>query len=120
MRIFGREPALVIATISAGLSLLVTFNFGLSAEQAGAIVAVISAVFAAATAVLTRPIAPSAFTGLVAAVAALLAAYGLELSAEKIGAINAVVLAGLALMTRGQVSPANPSPTASAEPPRTI
>ncbi|MFD8199964.1 hypothetical protein [Streptomyces sp. NPDC059701] len=120
MRIFGREPALLIATASAGLSLLVTFGFGLSAEQAGAIVAVISAVFAVATAIVTRPIAPSAFTGLVAAVAALLAAYGLELSTEKIGALNAVVLAGLALLTRGQVTPANPSTPATAEPPRAV
>ncbi|MDT0608892.1 hypothetical protein [Streptomyces lancefieldiae] len=120
MRIFGREPALIIATISAGLSLLVTFGFGLSTEQAGAIVAVISAVFAVATAVVTRPIAPSAFTGLTAAVAALLAAYGLELSTEKIGALNAVVLAGLALLTRGQVAPADPSAPATTEPPRAI
>ena len=109
MRVFGREPALIIAAISAGLSLLVTFNFGLSAEQAGAIVAVISAVFAASTAAITRPIAPSAFTGLVAAVAALLAAYGLELSPEKIGALNAAVLAVLALLTRVQVTPSSPS-----------
>ena len=106
MKILGREPALLIATVSAGLSLLVTFGFGLSAEQAGAMVAVISAVFAAAAAPVSRPIAPSAFTGLVGAAAALLAAYGLELSAEKVGAINAVVLAGLALLTRAQVSPA--------------
>ncbi|MGH3584710.1 MAG: hypothetical protein ACRDQ0_00140 [Pseudonocardia sp.] len=105
MRIFGREPALIIATVSAALSLLVSFGFGLSAEQAGAIVAVISAVFAAATAVLTRPIAPSAFTGLVAAAVALLAAYGLNVSAETVGALNAVVLAVLGLLTRGQVSP---------------
>jgi hypothetical protein len=33
----------------------VTFNVGLSSEQAGAIVAVISAVFAAITAAITRP-----------------------------------------------------------------
>ena len=105
MKIFGREPALIIASISAALSLLVTFQFGLSAEQAGAIVAVISAVFAAATAAVTRPIAPSAFTGLVAAVAALLAAYGLNVSAETVGATNAVVLAVLGLLARGQVSP---------------
>lgn len=108
MKIFGREPALIIAAVSAGLSLLVTFNFGLSAEQAGALVAVISAVFAAATAAITRPIAPSAFTGLVAAVVALLAAYGFEVSAETVGALNALVLATLGLLTRGQVSPASP------------
>lgn len=109
MKIFGREPALVLAGVSAGLSLIVSFNFGLSAEQAGAIVAVGSAVFAAATAAVTRPIAPSAFTGVVAAAVALLAAYGLEVSAETVGALNAAVLAVLGLVTRGQVSP-TPAP----------
>jgi len=106
MKIFGREPALILGTLSAALSLLVTFNVGMSTEQAGALVAVVSAAFAAVTAAVTRPIAPSAFTGLVAAVAALTAAYGLDVAPETVGAVNAVVLAMLALLTRGQVSPA--------------
>lgn len=105
MKIFGREPALIISTLSAVLSLIVTFNIGMSGEQAGAIVAVISAAFGAITAAMTRPIAPSAFTAAVAAGAALLAAYGLDVSAETVGATNAVVLAVLALLARGQVSP---------------
>jgi hypothetical protein len=105
MKIFGREPALIISTISAILSLVVTFNIGMSGEQAGAIVAIVSAVFGAIVAVATRPIAPAAFTAVVAAGAALLAAYGLNVSAETVGATNAVVLAVLALLTRGQVSP---------------
>jgi hypothetical protein len=75
MKIFGREPALIISTISAVLSLIVTFNIGMSGEQAGAIVAIISAVF------------------------------GAIVAAETVGATNAVVLAVLALLTRGQVSP---------------
>lgn len=105
MKIFGREPALILAVVSAALSLLVTFGFGMNAEQAGAIVAVISAVFAAASAAVTRPIAPSAFTGLVAAGASLLAAYGLAVGPEAVGAVNALVLAVLGLLTRGQVTP---------------
>ncbi|MGW0821846.1 hypothetical protein [Streptomyces sp. NPDC002845] len=106
MKILDREPALIVAAVSAALSLVVTFNVGLSTEQAGGIVAVISAVFAAIAAVATRPIAPSAFTGVVAAGAALLAAYGFQVSPETVGATNAVVLAVLGLLTRGQVSPA--------------
>lgn len=105
MKIFDREPALIVSTISAVLSLIVTFNVGMSGEQAGAIVAAISAFFGGITAAMTRPIAPSAFTAAVAAVAALLAAYGLNVPAETVGATNAVVLAVLSLLARGQVSP---------------
>lgn len=105
MKIFGREPALIISTVSAVLSLVVTFNIGMTGEQAGVIVAVISASFGAIAAAMTRPIAPTAFTAVVAAGAALLAAYGLNVSAETVGAVNAVVLSVLALLARGQVSP---------------
>ncbi|WP_019549815.1 MULTISPECIES: hypothetical protein [Streptomycetaceae] len=108
MKIFGREPALVLGVVSAALGLVVTFNIGMSAEQAGAITALLSAVGAAVTAALTRPVAPSAFTGVVAAGAALLAAYGFEVSPETVGAVNALVLAVLMLLTRGQVAPVEP------------
>lgn len=93
MRIFGREPALLLGVISAALSLVVTLGVGLTSVQAGA---------------MTRPIAPAAFTGVVTAVADLLAAFHFELSAETIGALNALVLAVLTFLARGQVSPAPP------------
>jgi hypothetical protein len=105
MKIFDREPALIVNTVSALLSLIVTFNIGMSGEQAGAFVAVSSAVFGVIVAEANRPIAKSAFTAAVAAGAALLAAYGLDVSAETVGATNAAALAALALLTRGQVSP---------------
>jgi len=105
--LFGREPALYIAAIAAILGIAVTLGIdGLSATQAAAIVAVLNAAAAVWTAMLVRPIAPAAFTGLVSAAAALLAAYGLDVSQETVGAINGAVLAVLALLTRGQVSPA--------------
>jgi hypothetical protein len=98
-----REPALYIGALSAGLSLIVALNFGhLTSDQAALIVAAITAVGGVITAIATRPVAPSAFTALVAAVAALLA--GLE--AGTVAAINGVVLAVLTLVTRHQVTPA--------------
>jgi len=106
MKIFSREPALIIGVISAALSLLVTLSIGLTTDQAGAIVAVISGVFAALTAAFTRPIAPAAFTGLVTVTAALLSAFHFGVAPETVGAINTVVLAVLVLLTRSQVSPA--------------
>jgi lipopolysaccharide export LptBFGC system permease protein LptF len=105
MKIFGREPAVALGIVSAALSLVVTFGIGLSSEQAGAIVAVISAVFAAITAWVTRPVAPSAFTGLVAAVVALLASFHYDVAPETVGSLNALILALLVFITRGQVEP---------------
>lgn len=104
--IFGREPALVVGLIGAGLSVLAALGLdGLSAQQVTLIVAALGAVTGAVTAALTRPVAPGAFTAVVAAAAALAAGYGLEVSGEVVGAVNALVIAGLALITRGEVSP---------------
>lgn len=105
-KIFNREPALWVSAISAALSLAVTLGVGLSADQAGGWTAVISAVFGVVTAVLTRPIAPAAFTTAVAVTADLLSAYHLNVSSGAVVAVNTTVLAILGLLTRGQVSPA--------------
>lgn len=104
-KIFGREPALWVAMASGALSLIVTFNVGLSTDQAGAIVAVIGAFFQAVIALLTRPIAPAAFTGLVLVIVSLLASFHFNVAPETVGALNAPVLAFLVFVMRGQVSP---------------
>ncbi|BBB01088.1 hypothetical protein RVR_8340 [Actinacidiphila reveromycinica] len=105
-KLFGREPALWVSAVSAALSLAVTLGVGLSADQAGAWTAVISAVFGVVTAILTRPIAPAAFTTAVAVAADLLSAYHYDVSPGAVAAVNTTVLAILGLLTRGQVSPA--------------
>jgi hypothetical protein len=112
MRGFGREPTLVLQTISAALAVLVTFGFsGLSSTQAALIVAALSAIVGAINAALVRPVAPAAFTGLVAALAALVTGYGLDLSQELVGAAQVLVVTVLALVTRVQVTPnADPRP----------
>lgn len=115
-KIFGNEPAVIVGTISAALSLVVTLGVGLSADQAGAWVAVITAAFAVVTAVMTRPIAPAAFTGLVTVGATLLAAYHFDVSGGTVAAVNGTVLAVLTLLTRGQVSPLAATKSADAPP----
>jgi hypothetical protein len=105
--LLGREPALLIGFLSAALSVLAALGLqGLGSGRVGLIVAAVNAVLGVAQAVYTRPIAPAAFTTLVAAAAALAAGYGYHASPELIGAINALVVAFLSLMTRQQVSPA--------------
>jgi hypothetical protein len=110
MKIFGREPVVVLNTLSAVLGLVVSLGItGLTAEQAGATVAVASAVLGGIAAAMTRPVAPQAFTAIVAAGATAVAAFGYEVSQETVGAINTVVLALLTLATRVQVTPSSPS-----------
>jgi hypothetical protein len=111
MTILGREPAVIVAVISAGLQILVGFGLTwLSVEQAGLIVAAISAVLGVVVALATRPVAPAVFTTLVTTVAALLTAYGMHFSQEMVSSINVFVLAVLTLVTRHQVTPVVAAP----------
>jgi hypothetical protein len=105
IRIFGREPALALNTLSAILGLLVTFNIGLTENQAGWIVAGTSAILGAIAAALTRPIAVQAFTTLVATLASGVAAFGYEVAPTTTAAINGALLAVIMFITRGQISP---------------
>ncbi|WP_455360030.1 hypothetical protein [Streptomyces sp. SYSU K21746] len=110
MRILNREPALWLNSLAGVLGLLVTFQVGgLSAEEAGWIVAGSSAVLGAVAAALTRPIAPQAFTTAVATIASAVAAFGYEAAPTHVAAINGFVLGVLMFVTRGQVSPVTPA-----------
>jgi hypothetical protein len=99
------EPALILAVVSAAVSLIVTFNVGLTAAQGGLWVAVITAVFGLVAALVVRPIAPAAFTAVVTAVGALLMGYHLHVDPAVLAQVNSVILAVLTLITRHQVTP---------------
>lgn len=105
VRILGREPALALNTLAALLGLAVTFNLGLTDEQAGWTVAVISAVLGGIAAAFTRPVPVQAFTTLVATAASALAAFGYHADPTTTAAVNGAVLAVLMFVTRGQVTP---------------
>jgi hypothetical protein len=110
MKIFGREPALVISAIGAVVTLLVSLNLDwLSAGAGAAVITFLTAVVIAFT---TRPIAPALFTAVVAAGAALFAEYGLHVSDAVVAAVSGVVLVGFSLFgIRPQVTPnADPRP----------
>ena len=69
IKIFGREPALIISAIGALVTLLVSLNIhGLDAGAGAAIVTFLTAIIIAFT---TRPVAPALFTAVVSAGAAL-------------------------------------------------
>lgn len=110
MKIFGREPVVALNALSAILGLVVSLGVtGLTQDMAGAIVGVISAILGAIAAAMTRPIAPQAFTTLVAAGVAFVATFGYDVSEATVGALNVAVLAVLTLLTRGQVAPTSPA-----------
>lgn len=110
MKTFDREPVAALNALSAVLGLVVSLSITpLSTEMAGGIVAFVTAVLGGIAAAKTRPIAPQAFTAIVAAGAVLVATFGYEVSQETVGAINGVVLAALTLLTRVQVTPSAPA-----------
>lgn len=108
------EPALVLGTVSAVLSLIVALNVGLSAEQAGLWVAVITAVFSAVTALAVRPVSPAVFTGVVVAVGDLLMGYHFHVSPGVLSAVSALLLSVMTLLTRHQVTPVTRADVAQA------
>jgi hypothetical protein len=106
MKFLGREPALWLAVVAAALGLLAVPDVGvLSVIQAGLWIAVVNGVVGVATAVLTRPIAPSAFTYLIGAGVALWNEYFRDVSDAFTAQANILVLAVLVLLTRDQVTP---------------
>lgn len=104
MKIFGREPALIIAFIGAVLTWLAGMNVDfLTAGQA---VAATTAVTAVIIAITTRPMAPGLYVAAVSAGAALFAEYGLHWSDAAVTGLGGIVLAGFALFgIRDQVTP---------------
>lgn len=113
-----RDPTILLQFLGALLGVLVAFNLGLTDEQAALWMAVIAAVFSAINAVMVRPIAPAAFTGLVTAVATLIGGYGFEIGPEKLSALNFAVTMGIALFfTRPNVTPTSDPQAGQGVPP---
>jgi hypothetical protein len=112
MKVFGREPALILGLAGAVLAWAVSLGLDwLNAGQATAIVALLTAVLMAVT---TRPIAPALYAGVISAGAAVFAEYGLNWSEASVTGLGAVILAGFALFgVRPQVTPSqDQAPTA--------
>lgn len=111
LSIWAKEPALIIAFITAALNWAVGFGFGgLTADKVSWINLVINAIAGCIAAWATKPIAPQAFTYAVSSVFGLLASYGLHFTAEQTSMTSMLVVTLLALVTRGQVSPTADAP----------
>ncbi|HUR74466.1 MAG TPA: hypothetical protein VMZ00_09320 [Sporichthya sp.] len=117
VRVFGREPAVILYVINALVAFLATIPaIGLTEVSAGWVMTIASGVVALLTAVLTRPWVVSALTGALSTVLAGLASFGLPLTEQQAGAAVFLVSAVLGLLLRSNVSPA---PATSDYPPGT-
>lgn len=104
MKIFGREPALVMAFISSAIAVTSALIFPLTDEQQGVLNAVVVALFGFITAALLahEKFVP-ALVGLIKAVIAVAIAFGLHMTPETQGLVLTLVAAAAALWYRPQV-----------------
>lgn len=99
MKIFGREPALVMAFIASLIAVISSFIFPLSVEQQGILNAGVVALLGLVTAALVakEKLVP-AVEGFVRAVLAIGISFGLNMSPEKQGVLITFVSLAVALM----------------------
>ena len=99
MKIFGREPVVWLGAISAVLAVLVTIPaVGLTADAASWVMVIVSGVFAAVEAVMTRPFVVTALTGAVRTVITGLVFFGLPLDVRHVTLSTGQVTAALAAL----------------------
>lgn len=105
MKIFGREPVYILAFLSIGLKLGAAYGLDVSANQQGAIMAVLSLGVALATAiVLHTGAAGAAIVNLAQGVLALFLAFGLHMSAQTQSLWMLAVEGGVALVLHREVT----------------
>lgn len=106
MRIFGRDPATILAFVSAGVQMLVAFGLDWSKEQTVAVNAAAAAVLGVVTAfVVARDEVLPAVVGLTQAGLTLGLAFGLDWTADQVTMVMAFVAAGVAVFgVRPQVT----------------
>lgn len=116
MRWFGREPAMILAAVLAGLQLFAVL-VKLGADQQNALSVGATAGYAILLVVLTRPIDTAALTGGIATLATAAGVFGFDVAPDVVSAFNAALVAVLTLLVTTRVSPA-PAVAARAVPPQ--
>lgn len=110
MKIFGREPAMVVGLIESALVLLLTAGLlkfvGINTqEDVGVLMAVVSAVLGVYVAYATSETLLAAVIGLIKAAVALGAVYKLDMSADETAALIAFTTMAITFWQRTQTSP---------------
>lgn len=107
MKIFGREPAIIVGLIEGILVLALSFGmFDLTQATIGVIMAVVVSGLSLYTAYVTKDTLLGAVVGFSKAVLALGAVYGLTMTTEQTGALIAFITLAFGFLQRTQTSPA--------------
>lgn len=105
MKIFGREPVLLLGFVAVVLKLASAYGLDVSAEQQAVIMAVLSGVVALAEAIVLKTgAAAAAIVNLGQGVLALFLGFGLAMSAEQQALWMLVVEGAVALFLRKEVT----------------
>lgn len=105
IKIFGREPALILGFIAAAVQSLTAFGWTVSPGVQTAVNAIAAAVVAVISAIVLKTGAlGAALMQFATAGMALVVGLGLDWSTERQGWVMALVAAGIALFTRTQVT----------------
>lgn len=104
--IFGREPAVWLGLIAAGLALLVPMGVvDFTSDEIALIMAAVTAVFGVITAYLTHDVMLGVLVGLVNAVAALFVGFGVNVNPDLTASIIGVVTVLVSFFQRTQTFP---------------
>lgn len=104
MKIFGREPVVLLAFIAVTLKLAAAYGLDVSADQQGAIMAVLSLIVAVITAIVLKTGAVgAAIINLGQGALALFLAFGLDLTADQQALWMALIESVVALWVREKV-----------------
>jgi hypothetical protein len=104
MKIFGREPALILAFLAALVQVVSTFVVHLTPEQQSVLNAVAVGVAGLITAVVVHDGVQAAVLGLVQAVLSLAVGFGAHIEPGNQAVIMTAVAAGIALWVRDRVT----------------
>ena len=106
MKIFGREPAVIVGLVEGILAAVVTLSIGLDAEHAALIVAVVTALGGVLTGWATTDTRLGVVTGLTKALLALVVGFGLHIADSTQGALLALIPLVFMFVQRAGTSPA--------------
>jgi hypothetical protein len=117
VKIFGREPAALLALVAVAVKLIAAFGVQLSADQQAVVNAAAAAIVGLVVAFVAHDALAAPLYGFAQAALALAVGFGLHWSADQQAVVLSFVQVALALFLRTQVTAKTPAPAIPATAP---